>query len=261
MAGATGAFGRALVLRLVEDRHVVRAIAPRSAGAVTSPSVESLDADLLTDELRELVHGFDAVVDVATWAGTDARRRLLQAAVACRVPRYVQQSFATIYRDGGDCWLDEGAPLLETARRSVARRPLIEAEAMLRLIDPQILAWTILRGGSFVGPGTQQEALVDRLQSHSVVVAGDGSNYLSPLNVSDMASAVAATLRHAPAGSTFNIVDEPLRYSDYVDALADLIGVVRPPRVAARPLRGSRRCTNTAARAVLGWAPRHPIWP
>jgi nucleoside-diphosphate-sugar epimerase len=222
--------------------------------------VELLDADLLSDDLRELVHGFDAVVDVATSLGAPATRRLLHAAIACRVPRYVQQSFATVYRDGGDSWLDEGAPLIESGRRSVACSP-IEAEAMTRLIDPQTLGWTILRGGSFVGLGTPQEALIGRLQKHRAVVAGDGSNYLSPLNVSDMASAVAAALRRAPAGSTFNIVDEPLRYSDYVDALADLIGAARPPRAAARPLRPSRRCTNSAARAVLGWMPRHPIWP
>jgi nucleoside-diphosphate-sugar epimerase len=220
-----------------------------------------LGADLSADDLRKLVRGCDAVVDVATSMGTADARRLLDAAVACGVPRYVRQSFAAVYRDGGDRWLDEDAPLVETARRSVPCRPVIKTEAMIRLIDPQTLGWTILRAGSFVGAGTPQDALIDRLRDHTTVVAGDGSNYLSPLNVADMASAVAAALRCAPPGSTFNIVDEPIRYSDYVDALADLIGVARPPRVAARPLRRSRRCTNTAARTVLGWMPRHPIWP
>jgi nucleoside-diphosphate-sugar epimerase len=166
-----------------------------------------------------------------------------------------------VYRDGGDRWLDEDAPLDESARRSAACRPVVEAEAMIRLIDPQMLPWTILRGGSFVGAGTRQDVLIERLRSRGAVVAGDGSNYLSPLNVADMASAVAAALRYAPAGSTFNIVDEPLRYADYVDALADLIGVTRPPRAAARPLPDSRRCTSSAARTALGWMPRHPIWP
>jgi nucleoside-diphosphate-sugar epimerase len=260
VTGATGALGRELVLQLVEDRHAVRVIAPHPSGAIAPFSVESVEADLLADDLRELVHGFDAVVDLATPAGPAATRRLLIAAVTCRVSRYVHQSFASVYRDGGERWLDEDAPL-ETARRSAACRPMIETEAMIRLIHPQTLAWTILRGGSFVGAGTPQDALIDRLQDSSAVVAGDGSNYLSPLNVSDMASAVAAALRHAPPGSTFNIVDEPLRYSDYVDALADLIGVGRPPRSATAPRRRSRRCTNTAARAVLGWAPRHSIWP
>ncbi|HEU5363287.1 MAG TPA: NAD(P)-dependent oxidoreductase [Gaiellaceae bacterium] len=258
VAGATGALGRALIRRLVEERHSVRAVAPRPAGACAPPAV---DADLCAHDLRELVRGCDAVVDLTTAPDTVTTRRLLDASVACGVRRYVQRSFAMVYRDGGDRWLDEDAPLDETARRSVACRPVIETEAMIRLIDPQALAWTILRGGSFVGAGTRQDALIDRLRSRGAVVAGDGSNYLSPLNVADMASAVAAALRHAPAGSTFNIVDEPLRYSDYIDALADLIGVTRPPRAAAKPLGESRRCTNSAARTVLGWTPRHPIWP
>jgi nucleoside-diphosphate-sugar epimerase len=247
VSGAAGTLGRALVSRLIEDRHVVR--------------VEPVDAGLAFDDLRELLCGCDAVVDVATTACTATKPRLLGAAVACGVPRYVHQSFATVYRDGGDRWLDEDAPLDETAGRAVACRSIIETEARIRLIDPQTLAWTILRGGSFVGAGTRQDALIDRLRSRSVVVAGDGSNYLSLVNVADMASAITAALRYAPAGSTFNIVDEPLRYSDYVDALADLIGIARPPRAAAGPLRASRRCTSSAARTVLGWLPRHPIWP
>jgi nucleoside-diphosphate-sugar epimerase len=245
VAGATGALGQALVSRLVEDRHAVR--------------LEPVDADPLADDLRELVRGCDAVV--AASMRTAATRRLLTVAVACGVPRYVQQSFAAVYRDGGERWLDEDAPLVETAPPFVRCRAAIETEAMIRSISPQTLAWTILRGGSFVGPGTLQDALINRLRNQSAVVAGDGSNYLSPLNVADMVTAVAAALQYAPAGSTFNIVDEPIRYSDYVDALADLIGVPRPPRATARPLRVSRRCTNSAAQAVLGWMPRHSIWP
>lgn len=245
VAGASGALGRVLVARLVEERHAVR--------------VEPAGVEL--DELCELVRGCDAVVHVATPVCAAATRRLLDAALACGVPRYVQQSSATVYRDGGDCWLDEEAPLAEAAPRSVACRPAVETETMIRRIDPHTLSWTILRGGSFVGAGTRQDALIDQLRCHGAEVAGDGSNYLSPLNVADMASAVGAALRHAPPGSTFNIVDEPLRYSDYVDALADLTGVPRPSRAAGSPLRRSRRCTNSAARVVLGWMPRHPIWP
>jgi hypothetical protein len=76
-----------------------------------------------------------------------------------------------------------------------------------------------------------------------------------------MASAIALTLELAPAGSTFNIVDDPIRYGDYVDALADLIGVARPHRVAALPPPPSWRCTNKAAQTTLGWMPRGPLWP
>ena len=76
-----------------------------------------------------------------------------------------------------------------------------------------------------------------------------------------MASAIAAALERAPACSIFNIVDEPLRYGDYVDSLADLVGVARPRRAADLPLPPSWRCTNKAARTVLGWMPRERIGP
>jgi len=244
VVGATGPLGRALVPRLVESRHVVQ---------------EPAGADLRAHDLRALVRGCDAVVAGAVSPATT--RRLLHAAVGCGVRRYVQQSFAAIYRDGGDSWLDEDAPIEAAERRSDPCRSVIETEAAIRQVDPQTLGWTILRGGPFVGSGTRQEALIDRLRSRRAVIEGDGSNYLSPVNVADMAAAVAAALRSAPAGSTFNVVDEPLRYSDYVDALADLIGVERPPRAAVRRRRESRRCTNAAARAALGWMPRHSIWP
>ncbi len=73
---------------------------------------------------------------VATSACASDIRRLFDAVVACGVPRYVHQSFATVYRDGGGDSSDR---------------------------------------------------------------TGDG-----------------------PAGSTFFTYDEPIRYSDYVDGLADL---------------------------------------
>jgi nucleoside-diphosphate-sugar epimerase len=185
----------------------------------------------------------------------------LDAVLACRVPRYLQQSIVTAYRDGGNVWLDERAPLDDSPERAAICGPVIEMETMIREIEPKHLGWTILRGGSFVGSGTDQKMLVERLRAGSVVVAGDGSNYLSLVNAADMASAVTASLELAPPGSTFNIVDDPLRYGDYVDALADLIGVARPRRMPKQPLPPSWRCTNEAAQRVLRWMPRAPIWP
>jgi nucleoside-diphosphate-sugar epimerase len=277
VAGATGVLGRALVPRLIASRHSVRAIARSASTADLPAGVELIDADLLEDDLLELVRGCDAVVHIATaipgdpsaqraWdltarLRTTGTRRLLDAALACRVPRYVQQSIVMAYRDGGDTWLDEQAPLDDSPGRAAVCGPVIEMETLIREVEPQSLAWTILRGGSFVGVGTGEGTLIEALRVGGVVVADGGSNYLSLVNVADMASAVALSLELAPAGSTFNIVDEPLRYGDYVDALADLIGVARPRRAAKLPLPPSWRCTNQAAQTALGWVPRERIWP
>jgi nucleoside-diphosphate-sugar epimerase len=277
VAGATGVLGRALVPRLIADRHHIRAMARKASAGTLPAEIELIDADLLEADLVDLVQGCDAVVHIATaipkdpsaagaWGltarlRTTGTRRLLDAALACHVRRYVQQSVVMAYRDGGDRWLDERAPLDDSPRRATICGPVIEMEAMIRRVEPQRLGWTILRAGAFVGAETEEGTLIERLRSGDVVVAGGGSNYLSLVNVVDMASAVAVSLELAPAGTTFNIVDDPLRYGDYVDALADLIGVARPRRAPRLPLPPSWRCSNEAAQMVLDWTPRGRIWP
>jgi 2-alkyl-3-oxoalkanoate reductase len=277
VVGATGVLGRALVPRLIAGRHDVRCIARSASTAELPVAAELIDADLLEDDLIEHVRGCAAVVHIATAIPADpsapgawdltarlrtvGTKRLLDAALACSVPRYVQQSIVMAYRDGGDGWLNEQASLDDSPGRATVCRPVIEMEAMIRNVPPQRLGWTILRGGSFVGMGTGETTLIGALRAGAAVVAGGGSNYLSPVHVDDMASAIALTLELAPAGSTFNIVDDPIRYGDYVDALADLIGVARPHRVATLPPPPSWRCTNKAAQTTLGWMPRGPLWP
>ena len=277
VAGATGVLGRALIPLLVARRYRVLAIARSASTADLPTEVEAIDADLLEDDLFELVHQCDTVVHIATaipsdptavgaWRTTarlrtEGTRRLLNAALTGRVRRYVQQSIVMAYRDGGDAWLDESAPLDDSQERADICGPVIEMEEMIREVRPQVLAWTILRGGSFVGAGAGEKTLIDKLRTGNAIVAGDGSNYVSLVNVADMASAVAVSLESAPAGSTFNIVDEPLRYGDYVDALSDLIGATRPRRATELTLPPSWRCTNRAAQTALGWMPRERIWP
>jgi nucleoside-diphosphate-sugar epimerase len=277
VVGASGVLGRTLVPRLIANGQDVRCIARSASTADLPAAAELIDADLLEGDIVQYVRGCAAVVHIATAIPVDPNakhgwdltarlrtagtKRLLEAALACHVPRYVQQSIVMAYRNGGDEWLDEHAALDGSSRRATICQPVIEMETMIRDVPPQTLAWTILRGGSFVGVGTEEDRLIDALRAEAVLVAGDGSNYHSPVHVADMAAAIALTLELAPAGSTFNIVDDPLRYGDYVDALADLIGVGRPRRVATLPLPPSWRCTNRAAQTTLGWLPRGPVWP
>ena len=277
VAGATGVLGRALLPLLAAGGHSVRAVARRAPDVAFPAEVELLQADVLADDLVELVRGSDAVIHVATaipadrsargaWDATarlriDGTRRLLAAALACGVERYLQQSIVMAYRDGGEAWLDESAPLDDSALRAETCGPVIAMEAMIRALGPQLPGWTILRGGSFVGPGTAQGVLMEQLRRGEVVVAGDGSNYVSPVHVADMAAGFAAALERAPGGSTFNIVDEPRRFGAYVDALADSVGAMRAPRAGRLPLPPSWRCSNRAAKTGLGWLPRERTVP
>src|SRR4051812_36943621 len=107
VAGATGVLGRLLLPRLLAGGHSVRGIARSVPTGPPPVGVELVEADLLNDDLFDLVAGCKAVVHIATaiprdpaaQAGWDTTaqlrtigtRRLLDAALACGAQRYLQQ--------------------------------------------------------------------------------------------------------------------------------------------------------------------------
>lgn len=282
IAGATGVYGRAVVPLLVDRGDSVVALARdvESASSMAGPNVSLVAGDLLRDSpgrLAEAMAGCDAVLHLATALRpgatgpdgdntngalrTTGTQHLLAAVVAAHVPVYVQQSIVMAYADGGERWLDESATFEASPERTEMVAPVVEMERMVRALDPQQVRWCILRGGSFVGPGTAQERVIERLREGTLRVPGDGSNWISFIHVDDIAEATVAALDRAPAGSTFNITDEPIRNGEYLDRLAALIGVSTPPRDAESPRPSSYRCSNEAARRALDWQPRTGIWP
>jgi nucleoside-diphosphate-sugar epimerase len=282
VVGSTGVLGRALMPLLLQQGYIVRSIArtPEKERALELAGIEAVQGDLLSQEtarqLPGLIAGCDAVVHIATavprdmdapgaWDTTNRLRTegtqlLLKASLDASVESYIQQSLVIAYPDGGDRWLDEDTPLDTSPARAVICEPLIAMEALVRSASPEQLKWCILRGGTFVGRGTAQEHLIAMLRAGQIVVPCDGSNFYSFVHVADMASAIVAALQHAPAGSTFNIVNEPIRYGEYVDHLATLLNVPKPPRDLSQPCPPSFRCSNEAARRSLGWKPAHSIY-
>jgi nucleoside-diphosphate-sugar epimerase len=274
VVGASGILGRALVPQLLDAGHRVRAVSRHPLpGRV---GLEALEGDLLSSDLRSLVDGCEAVVHAATAIPRDPRapgawdlntrlrtlgtRRLVEAARAGGVRRYVQQSIIMAYADGGDRWLDETAPFDTSPARAGLVDPVREMESTVRASAG--LEWCILRGGQFAGPGTAQDALRQTIAAGSLVVPCAGAYYLSPVHPADMAAAIAASVDRAPVRSIFNIVGEPIRYLDYVNRLADDMGVPHPPLATAeRPCPASHRCSAAAARGHLGWSPTRSIWP
>jgi nucleoside-diphosphate-sugar epimerase len=283
IVGATGVLGRSLVPRLIAEEHIVRALArsPERAAALAAQGVEPVLGDLLApdaaDRLPALVAGCDVVIHTATAIPADSRlpgawdantrlrtegtRLLLAAALQAGVEAYIQQSIVMAYPDSAHHWLDEATPLDTSPARAGVVGPVEIMEGLVRAVDPEQVRWVILRGGALVGPGTAQDQTIARLQAGTEVVPCDGRNFLSPVHVADMAEAVLLALQRAPAGSIFNVCDEPIRQGDYEDRLAALIGASPPPRDPTRPCPPSWRCSNYAARTTLAWEPTHGIWP
>jgi len=296
VAGPTGVLGRALIPQLLAAGHSVRCLARDVENANrlwrTMPVVrqtfpearlESVQCDLLESgaesRLVSQLEGCDAVIHAATaipgdpaapgaWDRNTQLRtrgtgRLQRAALEAGVKCFLAQSVVMAYRDGGEDWLDESAPLDKSAERAHLCQPVAIVESMMRLFRHHHTAmrWAVLRGGHFVGPGTAQERQIQALKRGEKTIAGDGKNWISPVNVEDAAAAYVLALERAPAGSTFNICDEPIRYRDYLERLADLIGAPRPGLDPSRPRHPSYRCSHQKASQILGWKPVHGIWP
>ena len=281
--GATGVLGQALTPLLLQQGDTVRALVRslQKARTVLPAAVDCVECDVLSPDeeqpLDKLLRDCQAVLHIATaiprvagapgaWdmntrLRTDGTRILLDAALAAGVECYLQQSIVMAYPDRGDEWITEDLPLDNSPKRAAINEPVIIMERLVREVSPRRLRWCILRGGTFVGRSTFQDEIIANLKASKQVVAGDGLNFFSPVHVSDMARACVAALQLAPAGSIFNVVDEPLRQGEYLDRLAWLVGAPSPRRDLAQPRPPSWRCSNVAARAILRWQPTHSIWP
>ncbi len=284
IAGATGVLGRNLIPLLLGQGHSVRALVRDVAKArelFKDKNVELEEGDLLNPgsqlRLPELLDKCEAVMHLATviprdftahqaWdqntrLRTEGTSRLVEAALAASVTIYIQQSIIMAYPDGGEEWLDEEIQLDTSPDRAATSSPVIKMEELVRAVPTERLKWSILRGGTFVGPGTFQENLIERLKAGTEEVAGDGRNFNSFIHVIDMARACAAVIEQVPGGLIANIVAPPVRQGEYLDKLARLSGALPPPRNPDLPRLPSWRCRNDRAKMLLGWQPIHSLFP
>ncbi len=282
IVGATGVLGKHLVAQFQESGRAVRALArsPEKLQGLLTGDSEVLPCNLLRvpgSLLAEYLKGCDVVVHAATewplrprekrdWEPhnrlqTEGTARLIEASLRAGVGFYLQQSTVTAYVDGGDQWQDEDTPYDITPVRAVTTLAVADMERRVRELPAGLLNSNILRLGPLTGPGTPEDALVRAIGEGREIVPGDGSHFLSPVHLVDAADAFVKASQRRPTKGVFNIVDEPIRYGDYVDGLADWLRVSRPgrDRAAARPL--SHRCANKAAQRELGWEPLKRFGP
>jgi 2-alkyl-3-oxoalkanoate reductase len=287
IAGATGVLGRALVPKLIHAGHhpvlLVRNIGKANQLFGHLPT-EIRECDLLAStstelEIAKLIDGCAGLIHAATsipadpsvpnaWTQTTLLRirgtgRLERAALEVGVEAFLCQSIIMAYPEGGDQWLDERTSIDSSPERREVCHAVAIMESMMWLLrkHPRQMRWSILKGGRFIGPGTFEDRTVEEIRTGKLIVPGNGSNFVPLVHVEDVADAYLAALERAPAQSVFNICAEPIRYGEYVDGIADRLGVEKPRRAPERRLPPSHRASNQAARDLLRWSPRHAIWP
>lgn len=279
VTGATGVIGRRVVPRLVAAGHRVTAVGrtPEKRAELERQGVRAIALDLSDQPaVNAAVQGCDVVINLAThippssralWPGawrenSRVRRELsatlATAALAGSVGRFIQESFAPIYADGGDRWLDEASPV-RPARYS---RTVLDAEAAAARAHGVVLRFAFFYGSDsdFSRDGI---AMVRRGWAP---LLGVPESYFSSIHHDDAASAVTTALELEPG--IYNVADDrPVTRREYADAIAAAVGT-KPPRFFPRwmvkltgslgeTLSRSQRMANRKLRAA-GWAPRYP---
>jgi len=292
VAGATGVIGRRLVPLLLEAGHRVTGIArtPGKRSALERAGADAVMVSLFEPgDLLQALAGHDTVINVAThipsttrmlfpgaWRENDRVRRegaanLASAAAAAGAARFIQESFAPMYADGGDRWLDESAPV-RPARYNLST---LDAERAAHGFGERGGTAVVLRFATFYGPDAYHvPGMIKLVRKGWAAFPGSAGAFVSSVTHDDAAGAAAAALE--VPGGTYNVVeDEPVSHREYFDVLARTLGVPAPrlPPGWATPLFGpagellarSLRISNRKLREASGWAPRHPSvregWP
>lgn len=281
--GATGLLGNALIPQLLNDSHQILALSPHPEKAKKryGDAIETAHCDLLDTgveaHLTQILEGYDTVVNIATaiprdfsapnaWEANTRIRiegtpRLLNSLLKANVKNYVQQSITLAYPDYGDQWITEDMPLDDREVTAWLWQPVQHMESLLHAISTDELNWSILRGGSFVGKDTFQTYTLELLKNGGQKIGGDGQAYASYVRVEDMADAVKLAIEQQPTGVTLNINHDPVLEADYLKQLADYIGAPHPQHDPEVQQPTSQRCSNQAARDVLGWRPARTLMP
>ena len=89
---------------------------------------------------------------------TEASQNLVDGALAAGAARYVQESIAFLYRDGGNRWIDESSPVDPVANL----RSATVAEAVAARFTASGASGVILRFAAFYGPDS--DATLDMIR-------------------------------------------------------------------------------------------------
>jgi len=283
VAGGSGTLGVPLVRALVAAGHRVTALTRspskrdslRALGAGVAVA-DALDPDALTSAVvaarpTHVIHQLTALpkggprrasdLEATNRLRIDGTRHLIAGSVQAGARRIVVGSFAPLADYGQD---DFPASAAAEAIRSMERQ-VLEANRG-GSIEGVVLRYGLFYGGE--APSTTAMASMVR-RRRLPVIRGDRSR-LPVVHVDDAVAATVLALDRAPAGSTYDIVDDrPSSLAEIVEGIAEATGSPAPRRVPAwlprlvapylsRMTSIRLSPSNAAAKADLGWRPRYP---
>lgn len=285
--------GRRVIPALVSAGHRV-SVASRSLegdARLVSQGASPVAVDLYNiDDVKRAVGQQDVVINIAThvpsgmtkpmlpwaWRENDRVRREVSANLASAAQSggadcFIQESFAPIYEDAGDRWIDESGPV----RPARYNRSVLDAESAANKFTKHGGRGVVLRFAYFYGPDSSvTREMIGMVKKGVNPLAGAPSAYFSSVSHDDAAAAVVAAI-HVPAG-TYNVSDdEPLTRREFVDSLATALGVKSPSALPGwlvkvggsmtELLARSQRISSRKLRETSDWHPATPsvrdAWP
>ncbi len=292
VTGATGVLGKAVVPRLLADGHVVYALSRSEANkeVLQRLGAKPVPADLFDSQaLVQALAGCEAeaILHLATsipptmqvgrrsaWQENNRIRRegaraLVEAALAAGTVRtFIYPSYAFVYPESGDRWIDAETTPIQPA---VMLSSTLDAEAAVARFAGNERRGISLRMGSFYGPEPTSWQLL-RYARWGIAAFPPGAldAYLPQIWVPDAASAIVAAVTQPVPSGVYDIVDdEPLTHREVFAAMAQAVGrkhLWQPPTVLMRVMTGvvydiisrSLRISNRRFKAVSKWNPSVP---
>jgi nucleoside-diphosphate-sugar epimerase len=235
----------------------------RALGAV--PIVADLDHPASLRRLAGLAH---TIVHLAPPPGDGAldRRTRNLTAILPEQARMVYVSTTGVYGDCGGALFDESRPVAPRNPRATRR---VDAEGVLRrwaVRSNSTLA--ILRVPGIYGAGRLPRK---RLEQGTAALIASDDVYTNHIHADDLAAIIARALWFGMPNRLYHAVDDShMKMADYFDAVADALGLARPPRLPRAQLQQvvtpallsfmseSRRLSNGRIKNELGVRLRYP---
>ncbi len=253
VTGAAGFIGGRTVRSLRERADQVVAIV-REPTSATALSLRDLGVRLIAgdlgsqDEIQQAMSGSDAVIHIAGSyrvgiprserpamyeANVTVSERVLDAAIAARIPRIVQVSTVNVFGD------TRGRVVDETYRRDLTWGFLsyydetkylahVATEARMQTGAPIVIVQPGMVYGQrdHSGVGEQLQAAFDGT-AHYI---GLGELGISPVHVDDVAGGIIAAMDHGRIGEAYALGGENIRVGEAM-AISARAGGRRPPRL------------------------------
>jgi nucleoside-diphosphate-sugar epimerase len=300
VAGGTGAIGRRLVPRLVQEGYQVTGItrsqskvsgmlaagaAPLIADALQRDevrrAVEQAQPDVIIHELTAIPQEFDIrrfreQFHLTARLRTEGMDQLLDAAKALGVRRFIAQSYAGWpYGRSGAGLKTETDPLDPHPPEAMLETLHAIQHLESAVSHASYLEGIVLRYGPLYGPGNalgEGGSMVDMIRKRRLPVIGGGTGVWSFLHIDDAARATVLAVKNGKPG-VYNIVDDdPAPVSEWLPTLAQLLHAKTPFRLPGwigrlvvgeagmLMMTGVRGVSNQKAKRELGWQPRWKSW-